>query len=137
MQIHELKKITSRKAKIVGRGIGSGKGGHTTGRGNKGQKARERVKIWFDGTKYKKGLIKRMPLLRGRGKFKPWGDKYTVISLDKLQDWPEKTKVTQESLAKAGLLQPGEKAKLTNGTKFSRTLEIEVPITKAAAKKLG
>ena len=33
--------------KIVGRGRGSGKGGHTTGRGHKGQLARERVHILF------------------------------------------------------------------------------------------
>ena len=42
------------KNENCGRGRGSGKGGHTTGRGHKGQLARERVHILFQGTKTKK-----------------------------------------------------------------------------------
>ncbi|MFH1960896.1 MAG: 50S ribosomal protein L15, partial [Patescibacteria group bacterium] len=42
MNLSNLPKLkgSRRSAKRVGRGIGSGKGGHTSGRGNKGQKAR-------------------------------------------------------------------------------------------------
>ena len=59
-------KITTKKAKRIGRGIGSKKGGHTTGRGAKGDKARGKTKITFDGTKIKKSWIKRLPFLRGK-----------------------------------------------------------------------
>ena len=38
-----LPKVTERKKKRVGRGMGSGKGSHTSGRGQKGQSARSGV----------------------------------------------------------------------------------------------
>jgi len=71
MNLSTLPKIVNRSAKRVGRGYGSGKGGHTTGRGTKGQKAREKVRIFFEGTKMKKSLIKRLPFQRGKNKMKP------------------------------------------------------------------
>ena len=61
-----LPSIISKTAKRVGRGIGSGVGGHTTGRGAKGRNVRGKVKLTFDGTKIKKGWIKRLPFLRGK-----------------------------------------------------------------------
>lgn len=137
MNLHQLPKITSRKAKVVGRGIGSGKGGHTTGRGNKGQKARERVTIWFEGTKNKKALIQRLPLLRGKNKFKPWGDKFVAVSIDALAEWPVKTPVTNDALVAAGIIRAGEKAKLLGGTTVRTDLKVEIPTSKSLAEKLG
>lgn len=55
--------------KRLGRGYGSGKGGHTSGRGQKGQKSRTKVHILFEGLKVKKSTLKKFPLLRGKGKF--------------------------------------------------------------------
>lgn len=55
--------------KRLGRGYGSGKGGHTSGRGQKGQKSRTNIHILFEGLKVKKSTIKKFPLLRGKGKF--------------------------------------------------------------------
>ena len=75
MNLSNLSKIVIRSKKRVGRGIGSGKGGHTSSRGSKGQKARTKVHPLFEGTKVKKSLIKRLPYLRGKGKFKSWKDK--------------------------------------------------------------
>lgn len=40
MELNNLPKTTTRRKKRLGRGIGSGKGGHTVGRGQKGQKSR-------------------------------------------------------------------------------------------------
>lgn len=62
----QLTKSTQKQQKRVGRGYGSGVGGHTTGRGAKGDKVRGKTKITFDGTKIKKGWIKRTPFLRGK-----------------------------------------------------------------------
>lgn len=75
MNLNQLPKIVRRPQKRVGRGVGSGKGSHTSGRGSKGQKAREKVHLLFEGTKIKKSFIKKLPLLRGKGKFKARGDK--------------------------------------------------------------
>ena len=64
--LHQLIKTVDKSQKRRGRGIGSGVGGHTTGRGAKGDKIRGKTKITFDGTKIKKGWIKRAPFLRGK-----------------------------------------------------------------------
>lgn len=64
-----LPKVNQRKSKRLGRGIGSGKGGHTSSRGQKGQKSRDGISVLFEGMKMKKSLIKRLPLRRGKGKF--------------------------------------------------------------------
>lgn len=56
--------------KRLGRGYGSGKGGHTSSRGQKGQKSRTKIHILFEGLKVKKSTLKKFPLLRGKGKFK-------------------------------------------------------------------
>ena len=64
--LNQLSKTTTKQQKRVGRGYGSGVGGHTTGRGSKGDKIRGKTKITFDGTKIKKGWIKRTPFLRGK-----------------------------------------------------------------------
>jgi ribosomal protein L15 len=62
--------VVTKGKKRVGRGTGSGKGNHTTGRGQKGQKARTSVNIIFEGYKMKKSLIKRLPKVRGKMKFR-------------------------------------------------------------------
>ena len=68
---YQRKRIIVSFKKRVGRGYGSGKGGHTVGRGQKGQKTRRKLNILFEGLKVKKSFIKRLPKTRGRGKFKP------------------------------------------------------------------
>lgn len=50
--------------------MGSGKGSHTSGRGQKGQKSRGKIHVLFEGMKMKKSLLKRLPLMRGKGKFR-------------------------------------------------------------------
>ncbi len=63
-----LFKITETSKKRVGRGYGSGKGGHTSSRGQKGQKSRggSKIPVWFEGGQLP--LIKRLPMLRGKGR---------------------------------------------------------------------
>ena len=68
---YKLVKHEGSKRKRLGRGYGSGKGGHTVGRGQKGQKTRGKIGILFEGLKVKKSFIKRLPMLRGKGKNKP------------------------------------------------------------------
>jgi len=64
-----LPKVVAKGKKRVGRGMGSGKGSHTVGRGQKGQKTRRKIGVIFEGVKMKKSLLKRLPLMRGKGKF--------------------------------------------------------------------
>lgn len=66
-----LPKVVQRSKKRLGRGYGSGKGGHTSSRGQKGQGSRGKIGILFEGVKMKKSFLKRLPLARGKGKFGP------------------------------------------------------------------
>jgi large subunit ribosomal protein L15 len=82
--ISNLTPITDKSAKRVGRGIGSGVGGHTTGRGAKGDNVRGHGKLTFDGTKIKKSWLKRTPFLRGKHRTLPLG-KPVIISLSQIE----------------------------------------------------
>ncbi len=67
----KLPKVVTKSKKRVGRGMGSGKGSHTSSRGQKGQKARGSIAVLFEGMKMRKSFLKRLPLKRGKGKFHP------------------------------------------------------------------
>lgn len=64
MKLSNLPKIKQNPKKRLGRGQGSGKG-KTSGRGMKGQKARSKTQLGFEGGQLK--LIKRLPFVRGVG----------------------------------------------------------------------
>lgn len=129
--LQKLQAVTTKKAKRVGRGFGSGKGGHTAGRGNKGQKERTggSVPLWFEGGQLP--LIKRMPMWRGKGKFKvvrPTAEislsdieamKATHITLDTLK----LEKVIDQRFKKAKIIGSGEitKAVEVDGVSLSQT----------------
>lgn len=98
-----LPKVTIRRKKRVGRGVGSGKGSHTAGRGQKGQKARSDINILFEGLKMKKSFLKRLPLMRGKGKFHPKG-KPVTLNLSDLESLPTGSKITVELLVKEKLV---------------------------------
>ena len=134
-----LTKIVSKKKKRRGRGYGSGKGGHTTGRGQKGQKARKNLGILFEGIKMKKSLIKRLPLRRGRGDFKP-KDKPLIVKLGLLNLLPSKSLVDIDLLIKEGIVDKGDAVKygvkILGDGEIERRLTISLPISKSAAQKV-
>ena len=134
-----LPKVVARKKKRVGRGYGSGRGGHTVGRGTKGQKARSKVGILFEGVKMKKSFIKRLPLQRGKGKFKA-KDKPLVVKLSYLGPLPASSKVDTDLLAKHGIVKKEDAKKygvkiLGNG-KVNKKFTILLPISNSAAQKI-
>lgn len=138
MELSNLISIKENRKKRVGRGIGSGKGGHTTGRGNKGQKIRGKVKLGFEGTKTKKSFIKRLPLLRGKGKFKAWGEKTVIIKTGDLADWPEKEIVNIGNLIKKGLVREGTtRVKILVDGKIEKKYQVEVEMSTAAKKMIS
>lgn len=101
MQIHDLSPApgSNKRRKIVGRGPGSGHG-KTSGRGTKGQKARERVNPNFEGGQTP--LHRRLPQVRG---FKPVNKKYyAVVNVRALEEFDPGTEVTPELLLERGVL---------------------------------
>lgn len=140
MKLNQLPKITQRKKKRIGRGYGSGKGGHTVGRGQKGQKSRGKVDILFEGTKMRKSLIKRLPFLRGKGKFKSFSSKPIIINLKYLNLLPEGSEVNLQTLIKYNLVKAEEAknygVKILGDGELKKKLVINLPISKSAAAKV-
>jgi large subunit ribosomal protein L15 len=71
-------KVKDKKKKIIGRGFGSGKGGHTSTRGMKGQNSRagSHISKYFEGGQ--NPLIQRVPYLKG---FKRYSVKIEILNL--------------------------------------------------------
>jgi large subunit ribosomal protein L15 len=139
MKLNELPKITKKSAKRLGRGYGSGKGGHTTNRGNKGLKARNKVPLLFEGTKMRKSLIRRLPFLRGKGKFKSQRPKPFIINVSALNRFEDGTEITVEVLQEAGMVDQEVKGRgvkiLGNGT-LKKKLIVKLPVSQGAQKKI-
>ena len=103
MKLHELSvnEGSTHRRKVVGRGPGSGHG-KTSGRGEKGQKARSGggVHIWFEGGQTP--LYKRLPR-RGfsNARFKT---EYAIVNVSDLNRFKDGDTVTPELLKEVGLV---------------------------------
>ena len=128
MQLHELEKNigATHAKKRVGRGSGSGLG-KTSGRGQKGQKARSGGSInpVFEGGQLP--LYRRLPK-RGftNDKFRT---RYAVINLDELNRFEEGTVVTPALLKETGIIK-----KQLAGIKVLGTGKLEKKLTIQANK---
>jgi large subunit ribosomal protein L15 len=90
---------SGRDARRVGRGIG-GKGGKTAGRGSKGQGARGKVPVRFEGGQTP--LHRRTP--KARGFNNPFRVEYHVVNLELLDGFDAGAVVTPETLREHGLV---------------------------------
>lgn len=139
-KLNQLPKTTARKKKRVGRGYGSGKGGHTSGRGAKGLKARGKVGLTFTGTKTRKSFIKRLPLQRGKGKFKSLKPGPLVVNLKYLNFFKKGEKVNLETLIRKKIVAEDESrkygVKILGDGDLEVALTVELPTSKGAAKKI-
>jgi large subunit ribosomal protein L15 len=119
----KLKGKTNSK-KRLGRGIGSGKGGHTAGRGTKGQKARRgngKPRAGFEGGQVP--LYKRLPRInsfRGLNRAKP-----LTMTLERLNAFDEGTVVTLAELIRKGFV----KALPKGGIKVVATGDLKKKLT--------
>ncbi len=139
VELNKLPKITIKKKKRVGRGYGSGKGGHTTGRGAKGQKIRGKISLTFVGTKLRKSLIKRLPLQRGKGRFKSLKPKPLVVNIKYLNLFEKNSLVNLESLIEKKIVDKEAKktgVKILGEGELKIPLKIVLPCSKKAALKI-
>jgi large subunit ribosomal protein L15 len=116
-----------KKAKRIGRGQGSGRGGHTVGKGHNGQRSRSgfKEKFWFEGG--------QMPLQRRVPK---WGfnnhfsTEYVAVNTGTIQLFVEHGKleetITLEDLRNAGLAGKNDLVKLLGDGDIEASIEIEV-----------
>ena len=135
----KLPKVVTKRSKRKGRGYGSGKGGHTSGRGQKGQKSRSKIGVLFEGVKMKKSFIKRLPLKRGKGRFSS-GKKPLIVNLHLLNLLPSGSKVDVDLLIKHGIVDAKDAkdvgVKLLGDGDIKKKLSVTLPISKSAAKKI-
>ncbi len=131
MKIHELQVTSSKSRKRVGRGIGSGYG-KTAGRGTKGQNARSGggVRIGFSGGQ--NPLAKLLPKKRG---FKALNSVvYQAVNLSQLNGFKDGAVVSNETLAKAGLIKKADqRVKLLGHGEVTKKLTVKVQAVSAAA----
>lgn len=100
--LSKLTKTTTKQKKRVGRGYGSGVGGHTTTRGSKGQKSRYTVPLTLDGSKIKKSWLKRLPFLRGKGRALAPRQSTIIFKLSQIEKhFKEGDTVSLKTLSKA------------------------------------
>ena len=122
--LNNLISTAQKSHKRIGRGYGSGRGGHTSTRGHKGDKARGKVRLTLDGTKIKKGWIKRLPFLRGKHRVLPKNNTI-AINLDQLSKWFKKGDIVDTAKVLT-------KLKLRNNAKLKIKVlssgEIKIPL---------
>lgn len=134
--LSSLSSLIDKSHKRVGRGYGGGKGGHTAGRGQKGQKSRTgaKVPLWFEGGQLP--LIKRLPMWRGKGKFvsvRP-SAQITLSDLEKMQA----DVITLDTLKVEKVIDRRfKKAKIVKTGSITRKVTITgVPVTKGAQAEI-
>jgi len=137
MQLHSLPSLTKTRAKRLGQGYGSGKGGHTSSRGQKGQKARSKVSAFFVGTSWV--WFKRLPFLRGKSRFRSLSPHWT-FTLNDLNRLPSGSTVTPKLLIKHGFLPKSTSLRSTFkvvGTgELTKSLKVMLPVTTHAQRAI-
>ena len=133
LSLSNLKKIKKRKSKRLGRGFGSGKGGHTVGRGTKGQKARGKVPAKFEGGQLP--LIKRLPHKRG---FKnPRSKQPFALNISFFERFKSGSEISPKTLVKEGFLErfPKDGIKILGTGDLTKKLEFKGFLFSKSAKK--
>ena len=131
--LNKLTKITEKKSKRLGRGVGSGKGEHTVGRGNKGMRARNsgEAPAWFEGGQL--SITKRMPMLRGKARFNVL-EPAAMVTLNDLSKMSTDV-ITLDALKLEKIIDKKfKKAKIVANGQITRKVSIQgVPVSKTAA----
>lgn len=131
MKLHELKPAEgSRQLRNrVGRGTSSGNG-KTAGRGQKGQKARSKVRVGFEGGQMP--LFRRMPK---RG-FKNINRKdYAIVNLETLNKFEDGTEVTPALLVETRVVKDEKDGiKVLGNGELTKKLTVKASKFSASAK---
>jgi len=135
MGLHELRPASGARAqkRRVGRGD-AGRRGSTSGRGNKGQKARRNVHPLFEGGQLP--LSKRLPYMRGfTNRFRV---EYVPVNLERLSNFDAESEVTPETLREAGIIDNTKQPiKILGDGELKNALKISAhAFSKAAREKI-
>lgn len=132
LKVHHLRPAPGAKKDRQRVGRGEGSKGKTAGRGTKGTKARNTVRLGFEGGQL--NSVMRAPKLRG---FKnPFRTEYQVVNVGQLQDlFPEGGDVTVAALVAKGAVRKNELVKVLGDGELTATLNVTVDKVSAAAEQ--
>lgn len=138
MNLSTLTPITTRGKKRLGLGHGTGRS-KTSGRGTKGQKSRNKVPM----TRYSGGslaFVKRLPMLRGKGKNYSLNMVPVVINVGSLNNLKKNAVVDEkllidEKIATAKELK-SRGVKILGSGDLSVALTVKLPVSKSAQQKI-
>lgn len=138
MNLSNLVKVTHKSQKRKGQGHGSGKV-KTSGRGQKGQKARGKIPF----TKYSGGslaFVKRLPFLRGKDKNYSFKNKPIVVDVADLNKLPKGATVDLASLVAHKVVNEKEAKrdgiKVLGSGELTVALTVKLPVSKSAQEKI-
>ena len=129
---------STKSRKRIGRGQGSGYGGHTATKGNKGQKSRSGggVPIWFEGGQMP--LQRRIPKFGFKNRFRT---EYSAVNVARLAELVSSGKVdasqeiTPEVLRGVGLVGKSDLVKILGGGEIDTALKVSANAFSASAKQ--
>ena len=130
MKLHDLQPApgSKKRAKRVARGIG-GRGGKTAGRGMKGQRARNTVRVGFEGGQMP--LHQRIPKLKG---FKnPFRVEYQAVNLDAIEA-SGLDEISPETLHAHGLVGKKSLVKVLGRGEVTRAVTVRAHAFSASAE---
>ena len=129
----------TQKKKRLGRGVGSGRGGHSSTRGTKGQSSRSGSKnrpLWFEGG--------QMPLHRRVPKFgfnNPFPTEYSIVNISRISRLLEQgtldadTPITPDVLEDAGAVRSADRVKVLGDGEISVAVDISAHAFSSSAER--
>ena len=138
MNLSNLPQSVKTGKKRLGRGFGSGVGGHTVGRGQKGQKTRGVIPLWFEGGQLP--IVRRTPFIKGKHRFQVIKLQPITVNFDILTSYFEdKAVVDTASLIKTLKVSDKEAKrgfKIISTGKLEKALEVNTPASAGAIKAI-
>ena len=138
MNLSNLPKTVKTGKKRLGRGFGSGVGGHTVGRGQKGQKTRGVIPLWFEGGQLP--IVRRTPFIKGKHRFQSLNLQPITVNFDILSKYfTDKDVIDAALLAKTFKTSDKEAKrgfKIIATGKLEKALEINVLASAGAIKAI-
>jgi large subunit ribosomal protein L15 len=132
LKVHDLKPAPGANKKKVRKGRGEASKGKTSGRGTKGTRARNTVRLGFEGGQMP--LIRRVPKLKG---FKnPNRVEFQVVNLSLLGElYPEGGEVTAADLAEKGAVRGGRPVKILGTGELTVAVQVKAHAFSGSAKE--
>lgn len=139
VSLHSLPQVVKRGKKRLGRGYGSGKGGHTSSRGQKGQRSRRTIPWSFEGGNLP--LSQRLPFWRGKGRLRSLKEKPATVNLGQLEKLADGVVIDGKLLVTEGFVSEeqleGVGVKILARGKLTKKLTIVgLPVSSPARSKI-